>query len=123
MIHARMVGVGMIALVLASSPGDATHSANERDSFVAVADTIGLGSCASLDRHARAPKGMPEPGDTVPPPNPGSWTDIKRVALDSFSIEVPRVAAVRHRNARDSYLITNLPTCRWNRPQNSMPER
>jgi hypothetical protein len=67
----------------------------------------------SLDRQTRAPKGMPDLGDTVPPPNPGSWTDVKRIALDSFSIEIPRVASVRHRDAHDSYLITDLPMCRY----------
>jgi hypothetical protein len=113
MIQSRMMGVGVIAVLLASSPTRTAHSANKGDASVATADTISLDSCVSLDRLARTPKGMPELGDKVPPPNPGTWTDVKRVALDSFSIEIPRVASVRHRDAHGSYLITDLPTCRY----------
>jgi hypothetical protein len=107
------MGIGVSAFVLACSPSDAARSAKGRDSAIAMADTITLDSCASLDRQARAQNRMPEPGDTVPPPKAGSWTDVKQVSLDSFSIEVPRVASVRPRDAHGSYWITDLPTCRY----------
>jgi hypothetical protein len=107
---------GLLAIACALSFGCSGHSTDRstaRRSSVAVgADSIPLDSCVALDRLARPQNRVFEPGDSLPPPHPGSWTAVKRLSLGAFSIEPPAGTTL---GRRDSLFVAVLdfPTCRY----------
>jgi hypothetical protein len=101
------LALGFVAVACSSSEKPDSRSHDIR------AELVRLDSCTTLDSAARPQDRVLEAGETVPLPHPGTWETVKRVSLDSFSIEVPTVATVSAANAHDSHWISGLPGCRY----------
>lgn len=105
------------ALVACGAPRDSTaDSPRAAEQTRAVAESRRSpdpDSCARFDTLARLQKRVLGPDDTIPAPRAGSWSDTRRVALDSFSIEIPSVAEAGARDRAGSYWITKFPGCRY----------
>ena len=75
-------------------------------------DSIALDSCAGLDRLGRPPVRILEPGEVIPPPHPGSWTDVKRLRLGALSMDVP-AGTMFGRTDSAFVALFEFPTCRY----------
>jgi hypothetical protein len=102
----------MVSVVLAMSCSQKSHDQPALAS-TATRDTISLDSCAALDAQGAPQNRVLEPGETIPPPHPGSWASTKRVARDSFQLEVPSVANVGFKDTQGTYWVADLPGCRY----------
>ena len=113
--------IGALTLALACThariDGSSEQAATSSMAGV-VLDSIALDSCARLDRNSRPQNVVRTPDDALPPPHPGSWSDTRRVVLDSFSLDIPRGAEAGRRDHRRFgggvfHVITGLPSCRY----------
>lgn len=84
----------------------------ERAGVAVVPDSIALDSCEKLDRLAVPQRRVLLPGETVPHPHPGSWSEVKRLSLGAVSIEVPSVTTVGRTDSMFLALL-DFPTCRY----------
>ena len=103
-----MIGAGLVAC--SGSPVD--RHATEKGVSSARADTIALDSCAGLDRLAQPQARVLQPGETLPPPRPGSWTNVKHLTFGAFSIDVPTVTTMGRVDSAFAAAL-DFPTCRF----------
>lgn len=110
MIRRLSVLVATAVVVGCSSRRADRHSA-KADVGLAE-DSIALDSCARLDRLAAPQRSVLQPGEVIPAPHPGVWTDVKRLNFGAVSIEVPTTTTL---GRTDSVFVAvfNFPTCRY----------
>lgn len=76
------------------------------------ADSIPLDSCAKLDQLGAPQARVLQPGEVIPGPHPGSWSDVKRIAFGAFSLEVPAVTTLGRIDSAFAAVV-DFPTCRY----------
>ncbi len=89
----------------------------ERHPNAVGSDSVSLDSCARLDKRARAQGRVFQPGESIPPTKPGSWSVTRAEQAIRFTIEVPSATdgmrLVEHPGGETIYSILGFPSCRY----------
>lgn len=108
----RRLGVLVATAVVVGCSGRRVENHSAKADVRLAADTIALDSCASLDRLAAPQRTVLQPGEVIPAPHPGTWTDVKRLNFGAVSIEVPRTTTLGRTDSA-SVAIFGFPACRY----------
>ncbi len=110
----RRAGSRLACLIslLACSTKATDRAPDGKPSLVAAIDSISLDSCATLDRQSHPQARVLAPGETIPAPLPGSWSEVKRLSAGPYSLVVPRTTTVARPDST-VVAIFDFPGCRF----------
>jgi hypothetical protein len=74
---------------------------------------VPLDSCERLDAESHAQLRVFAPGESLPAPHRGSWTNTKPVDIEGMRLTVPASVAIDPPNHERVHALWEFPTCRF----------
>jgi hypothetical protein len=104
------VSIASLATLACRDTDTARDSAKHPVTF---STAVSLDSCERIDAQARAQLRVFAPGESLPPPHPGSWTATKPVDIEDLRLDVPLGVEVNPPNREHVHALWDFPGCRF----------